>query len=126
MTENTRILYVEDEDSIRMMTERILIKRGAVVTVAKNGQEGLERATDQKFDIIISDIQMPIMNGIEMIKKLKEMQCDTPTIITSAHNEPEYLKSLNELGVDIVIHKPIELKKLLLSIDELIDKNSQK
>lgn len=122
MLNGIKILYVEDEESIRMMTERILVKRGASVTIAKNGQEGLSLAMQSEFDIIVSDIQMPNMCGTDMIRELRAKNINTPVIIVSAHNEEEHLSQIDNLKIEAVLHKPINLKALLEKISELTDK----
>ncbi len=123
MLSGIRILYVEDEDSIRMMTERILLKRGAAVTPARNGQEGLDAAQKIEFDVIISDIQMPEMTGTDMVRELRAQNINIPVIIVSAHNEQEHLSKLENLNVECILQKPINLKLLVDSILELTSKN---
>jgi len=73
VTKGITLLYVEDEDELRYAVERYLKKIFDHVSIASNGQEGLELYQKEQYDIIITDIQMPYMNGLEMAKKIKKI-----------------------------------------------------
>jgi DNA-binding response OmpR family regulator len=111
------ILYVEDESSIQNQTKLILDDFVKEVKVASNGEEGLKIALEEDIDIIVTDIMMPNMNGIDMLKTLKnEHNKNIPTIITTAFTETEYLMEAIKLKVDGFITKPINIKDLINSI----------
>lgn len=78
------------------------------VKVANNGQEGLDLYNKEKFDIILSDVTMPIMNGVELCKKVKIINQDQAIIVLSAHNEVEYFVELIDIGIRQFIHKPFK------------------
>lgn len=108
------ILYVEDEQYVREEIEDMLsIKIKKLITVS-NGQEALDlfKSEENDIDIIITDIQMPIMNGLELIENVRQINQDIPIIITSAFNEIEYLKKAIDLHVDKYITKPIDMVQL--------------
>ncbi len=108
------LLYVEDDKSVREQTKLILDDFVNEVVVAENGEEALELLKNKKFDIIIADINMPKMNGIEMIKAIKQdLNLDIPCIITTAHTDTEYLLDAINLKVDGYIVKPINIKDLI-------------
>ena len=108
------LLYVEDDKSVREQTKLILDDFVNEVVVAENGEEALELLKNRKFDIIIADINMPKMNGIEMIKAIKQdLNLDIPCIITTAHTDTEYLLDAINLKVDGYIVKPINIKDLI-------------
>jgi len=86
LTKDLTLLYVEDEDELRESVEVYLRKLFVNVTVCKNGQEGVEAYKKQLFDIVVSDIQMPVKNGLEMSQEIKEINKDQEIIITSAYN----------------------------------------
>ncbi len=108
-----KILYVEDDKELRENTSVLLTNLFQKSITAENGVDGLEKYKKEIFDIVITDINMPILNGIDMIKEIKKIHPEEVIIVTSAHDEVEYLISLIDLGVDSFILKPIELQKLL-------------
>ena len=111
------VLYVEDEKSVQMQTQMILKDFVKEVYLANNGVEGLKLALEKNIDIIVTDILMPEMNGIEMLKKLKsEHTREIPAIITTAFTETEYLMEAIALKVDGFIIKPINIKDLISAI----------
>lgn len=108
------VLYVEDEAITRMYFSRMLSKRVKTVHLAKDGRDGLEKVAEINPDLIITDINMPVMDGREMIKQLKNKGCITPVIALTAY---EYTK--DELSVYDVIRKPVNLERLITSIKQL-------
>ncbi len=111
------LLYVEDDKDVLGQTKLILDDFVKNVSVANNGEEAIELLKEKKFDIIVADINMPKMNGIEMIKAIKQdMQIDIPCIITTAHTDTEYLLDAINLKVDGYIVKPINIKDLINTI----------
>ena len=111
------ILYVEDEQSVQNQTKMILDDFVKEVKIASNGEEGLKIALEEDIDIIVTDIMMPHMNGIDMLKELKTThKKEIPTIITTAFTETEYLMEAIKLKVDGFIIKPINIKDLINAI----------
>jgi len=111
------VLYVEDEKTVQMQTQMILKDFVKEVYLASNGVEGLQIALEKNVDIIVTDILMPEMNGIEMLKKLKnDHNRVIPAIITTAFTETEYLMEAIALKVDGFIMKPINVKDLISAI----------
>ncbi|WP_373035165.1 diguanylate cyclase [Sulfurimonas sp.] len=113
------ILYVEDEIDIRESLGKFLKRFTDKLYIAKNGKEGLELYKKHKPDIVISDIKMPIMNGIEMLKAINEINPDQPSIFTTAHSESGFFMEAIEMQVDGYILKPINLKLLKSKIESL-------
>ncbi len=109
---NLVVLYVEDQEEIRIFTKSILENFFKEVLVAKNGEEGLYLFLNNKFDMVITDIQMPKMTGLEMVKEIKKIDEFMPVVITTAFNDEDYFLDSIELGVDRYILKPLEPKKL--------------
>ncbi len=109
------VLYVEDEVSAREEIAYFLESKVQKLYQAKDGVEGLalfEKHQDE-IDIVITDIQMPNMNGLEMAKKIKELDIDTPIVITSAFNDSEYLFKAIEIGINHYVTKPVDLMQLI-------------
>ena len=109
---NLSVLYVEDEDSIRDTFSILLKKFFKNIYVAKNGKEGLELFKKYHPEIVITDIRMPVMDGIEMSKEIKKIDPNVFIIIITAFSEIEYLKKAIDIGIDAYLTKPLELDKL--------------
>ena len=117
------ILFVDDEDGVRSSYEALLNIWSNKAYSASNGEEGLEAFKKFKPDIVITDIKMPVMNGLMMARYIKDINPEIPIIITTAHEEPELLLDAIELHVDGYIIKPIakkELKKRLERVAKAI------
>ena len=112
---NVTILYAEDEKDLREVTHQILKGFTKKQYVAENGQEGLElfKAHEKEIDLIITDVNMPILNGLDMIKEIKKININIPIIVATAFSNKEYLLEAIDIGVDKYVLKPIDISKLL-------------
>lgn len=112
---NITILYAEDEKSLREITLNILKGFTNQQYVAENGLEGLKlfKKYEDEIDLIITDVNMPQMNGLDMIKEIKKINPNIPIIVATAFSNTEYLLEAIDIGVDKYILKPIDMKKLL-------------
>ena len=112
---NVTILYAEDEKDLREVTHQILKGFTKKQYVAENGQEGLElfKAHEKEIDLIITDVNMPILNGLDMIKEIKKININIPIIVATAFSNKEYLLETIDIGVDKYVLKPIDIAKLL-------------
>jgi PAS domain S-box-containing protein len=106
------VLYVEDDDNTREELEYFLQNKVKKLYVAKNGQEGFEFFEKYKPDLIITDIQMPIMTGTKMIKLIKEINPNMPIVIITAFNDAENLFEAIKLNVSSYLTKPLNLFSL--------------
>ena len=99
---NISLLYVEDDTHTREATLAILDEIFTTIFVAKDGDEGLKlyQENAQTIDLIITDITMPKLNGLEMIERIREENKDVVIIVFSAHNESSYFAQTIEMGVD--------------------------
>lgn len=112
-----KILYVEDEHDVREFTGKILQTVVKEVILAENGVAGLESYNNNKdIDLIVTDINMPKMNGFEMCREIKKDNGAIPIVITSAHNDPDFLKEAIDIGVNAYAMKPIDLYQLIDNI----------
>ena len=102
------VLYVEDEEEVREDLALFLRRRCASVDVAGNGREGLEKFREGRQDVVLSDVRMPVMDGLEMARGIKAMQKETPVILLTAFNETDYLTRAIEMGVDRYVKKPAD------------------
>lgn len=116
------ILLVEDDATTRD-TLSILITRKfslARLEVAKNGHAGLEAFEQRRHDIVITDICMPVMDGIQMAAGIKALKPDAIIIMLTAHSDTLYLEKSTELGIHNYLMKPIDFKILVAEIEACI------
>ncbi|RXJ88613.1 nodulation protein V [Arcobacter sp. CECT 8983] len=111
---NKTILYAEDESIIQDGVTETLNLFGLNVICAENGEEALSlfKNSENKIDLILTDIKMPRLDGLGFIKKVREVNNDIPVIITTAHQETNYLMQSIELNISAYILKPINIYKL--------------
>lgn len=122
MFKNITILYVEDEDQIRSVVQSVATRLFKKFLTASNGQDGLDIFKENKdsIDLIITDINMPKLNGIDMAYAIKEINPDIPIIITTAHNEKDFLHEAIKIGVSAFVLKPMDMKILITTIQKTI------
>ena len=115
-----KILFVEDEKELIDIISGTLNKLQANFVTARNGVEGLEvLKNNPDIDLIVTDINMPLMNGLEMIEEIRANNKDLPIIIMSAHTETEYIKNAQELGISEYLLKPFDFLKFINLVSEL-------
>ena len=116
-----KILLVEDNVLNRDMLSRRLIKRGFIVITAENGKEGIDKAIEEKPNIILMDLSLPIINGWDATRQIKAHHetSDIPIIALTAHAMAEDKKKALEAGCDEYDTKPIEFDNLLDKINRL-------
>ena len=116
-----RVLYVEDEIALRDITSSSIESIINKLVVADNGKEGLEKFQEDEFDLIITDLSMPVMDGITMIKEIRKINSTIPIVVTTAFgSQNEEVEKLQNIGMSAYIMKPIDVMKLLQTIDESI------
>ncbi|MDD2864306.1 MAG: response regulator [Methylococcales bacterium] len=122
----SKILLVEDDEMNRDMLSRRLIRKGYTVVFALNGQEGIEKATAELPDLILMDMNMPEMDGLEATRLIKKnpTTAHIPVITLSAHAMPSYVAKAKAFdgGCDDYDTKPVDLDRLLGKIEALISK----
>ncbi|MFC2090632.1 sigma-54-dependent transcriptional regulator [Bacteroidota bacterium] len=120
----SKILVIDDERSIRSALQEILEYEKFVVELAENGPEGLEKFNGDDFDIILCDIKMPDMDGIEVLDKVKESGKDVQVIMISGHANVENAVEAIKKGAFDFIEKPLDLNRLLITVRNALDKTS--
>ena len=124
MLKDLRILYLEDEELIKESVERTVSKFIKEFVSFTNPIDALNflETTDIKFDLIITDIQMPKMNGLDFIKEIKSKGNNTPVIVITAFNTDEHIQACNDLGVEEIIVKPVNLIDLFEKMERICSK----
>ncbi len=116
------ILLVDDEKELIERLARILIKEGYDVFSAYNGKEGFQICQKNKIDIIISDIEMPVMGGIEFLERIKKAQRDIEVIMMTGFGDENLAIEALRKGAINYLRKPIDLDELLIAIEQAIEK----
>lgn len=133
ITSRYHVLYVEDDAALRHASARLFSQFFGTIDEAVDGKQGLQMFEQNSYDLVISDINMPHMSGVEMIRRIKTLEPDQAVVVTSAYSDSQSLMELIEAGVDKFILKPLDLKKLISAfiqisfyIEDLKNKNSAK
>jgi len=114
----SKLLIVDDEEDIREFAKRFFVKRGIDVFTASGGVEALKIIDQDHPDLVLLDVQMEEINGIEVLKRLRGDQNDTKVIMVTGAEDPAIISEADSLGVKGYIHKPLvleELEKIVLS-----------
>ncbi len=116
------VLYVEDEDDVREFTSKTISTIVNSVETARNGKEGLEKFQDNReINLILTDINMPKMGGLEMCAEIRKIDDEVPIVITSAHSDPDFLKKAIDVKVSAYAMKPIDLYHLIESMIKAVE-----
>ena len=117
-----RILLVEDNEMNRDMLSRRLIRRGYDVILAQDGKEGLETAQTQSPDLILMDMSLPVMDGWEATRRLKDSPdtASIPVVALTAHALTDDRDKATRAGCDGYETKPVELPRLIETIERLL------
>ena len=121
--EKKKILVVDDEQNSREGLTKILIKEGYEVVAAEGGEDALVEAKKQDFDLIITDLRMPEITGIDVLEKIRAKKPDIGVIIVTAYGEVNsYLKAMT-LGAFEYLNKPIKLDELRRVISKALNQS---
>ena len=115
-TKNLNLLFAEDHEELRQSTTEILKNFFHNVDAVDDGDKALELYKKNSYDIVLTDIRMPVMDGIELTQKIYKINPEQCIIILSAHDESKYLIPLINLGVSQFIKKPIDYQELMDSL----------
>ena len=118
-----KLLYVEDEDATRNLLGRIIAEKYPELKlfVAKNGAQGVELFREQRPDIILTDLSMPVMDGLQMTREIKEFNTETIIIALSVQNNPYYLLNAIEVGIRHYVLKPVNNEDLFAVINKALE-----
>lgn len=111
------LLYVEDEAATREQVSRVLASRGYRLIVAENGEQGLEFFREQSPDIVLTDIMMPRLDGLEMSRAIRELSPEAQIACMTAFSDTSYLIEAIDIGVNQFVLKPVEFQRLFTALD---------
>jgi DNA-binding NtrC family response regulator len=119
-----KILVIDDQKSIRNTLKDILENEGHEVDTAEDGVDGLAKFSDNKYDLVLSDIKMPNMDGMEVLEKIKAAESDTAVIMISGHGNIDTAVDAIKKGAYDFIVKPPDLNRLLITIRNAVERTS--
>ncbi len=117
------ILAIDDEKNIRHLLRNELTLEGFDVTTAKSGEEGLKLLKDKRFDVVLLDIKLPRMNGIEVLRNLKQKSPNTEVIMITGYGDIQTAVESMKLGARDYITKPFKLSELLALVNDVATEN---
>lgn len=126
MADKIKILFVDDEKDIREVFACFLNERGFVVETATNGEEAIDKIKSIDFNILITDLMMPLMDGAVLIKKVRSFKPNIGIIVLTGYGDIESYIELTNMGAFEYLNKPINLEDLCLAIENLVAEIGQK
>lgn len=118
------VLIIDDEKAIRKTLSEILSYEGYKIDEAGDGEEGLKKFSEKNYDVVLCDIKMPKMDGIEFLEKSKEVNADVPVIMISGHGNIDTAVEAVKKGAFDYISKPPDLNRLLITLRNALDKQT--
>jgi two-component system KDP operon response regulator KdpE len=116
----SRVLIVDDEPGIRQMIGEALKREGHESAMAKDGNEALQAAESQEFDLVITDLSMPGLEGLELVRRLRERDRETPILVLTVRREEREKVRLLDAGADDYVTKPFGIAELLARVRALL------
>ena len=121
---NIKILYIEDDKGSAELMTKILKKFRYDVKICINGEEGIIELENKKYDILITDLNLPDVDGENIIKFCIDHKINIPIIVLTADSHLERMKKIHELyNINTYLTKPFSIKKLMSIIEEILNKN---
>ena len=121
MVRPVRILVVDDEVQIAQLLTGLLEAEGYKVQSANDGEEAIERLRDEEFDLLLTDLRMPRMGGMELIEAAREIQPDLDSLIMTAFASTDTAVTALRGGVSDYLRKPFAMDRLIASVHRLLD-----
>lgn len=115
---NLKVLYVEDEEFLREQLSSFIKRRVGRLYMAGDGEEGLMKFNEYRPDIVIADLKMPKIDGLEMAKKIRNIDSVCPIIITTAISDVESIMHTIDIGIDKYIVKPMDTNELVVAMEK--------
>jgi DNA-binding NtrC family response regulator len=122
MESHEKILVVDDEERVRILFKRILLKEGYEVDCAASGSEALDKLAKDSFDLVVTDLKMEGIDGLDLIKKGKTMNQALPFILISGYGTAQTAGSAAKEGADVYLMKPIDITDLKLAVKKALRK----
>jgi len=114
------ILLVDDDEQLCASVGKMFERSGYKVTTAHDGREALDVLSDGNVDLVISDLRMPNMDGIELMEEIRRKKIDTPFIFLTAYGEIESYMDLMNMGAFEYLNKPLDVKEILRTAQKVL------
>ncbi len=126
MREQPKILVVDDDEGTRELFHTVLSGEGYQVTLAENGQDALALFSNDSFDLVITDLKMPVTDGLHLLQEIRKAGSNTDVIMATGYGEVEsYLRAMS-LGAVEYIHKPVRIRELKKIAHLILEKRETK
>ena len=122
MDSHEKILVVDDEKHVRVLFERILAKEGYEVECAASGSEAIDKLAKNSFDLVVTDLKMNGIDGLDLIRKGKRTNQAIPFILISGYGTAQTAVSAAQEGADVYLMKPIDMTDLKLAVKRALGK----
>lgn len=114
-----RILVVDDERFVQDLLRKVLGRRGHEVDIASNGVEALDRLRDERYDLVLTDVVMPEMDGFELLREVKSRHPDVKVIVLTGFARRQSISDFLLYGADDYLSKPFQVPELLTSVERI-------
>ena len=121
-----RILVVDDEPDVLLMLRMSLEDEGYEVVLAPDGQAGLERIAEQRPDLVLLDLMMPVLDGWAVLERKRRDGDDTPVVVLSAKSDPDDIDKALALGAVDYVGKPFDLDRLMALVASLLSSGGER
>ncbi len=121
MSGNTlRLLVVDDQVGVRRLISEVLMDEGYIVEQAATGREALERIKQKNYQLVLLDVKMPEMDGLETLREMRKIKPAVPVVLLTAYGESEIMKKAEQMGVQHFINKPFDLEELRFTVQRVL------
>ena len=115
-----RILIIEDDEEMRALLKDSLVEDGIEFDSAENGSEAIQKLAEEPFDLVITDIRMPGLTGLDILPGIKKLQPQTRVIVVTAFGSEEVRRKCFDRGAAAYLEKPIDMNRLKTLIQEMV------
>jgi DNA-binding NtrC family response regulator len=122
MDTHEKILVVDDEKHVRTLFERVLVKEGYQVECAASGSEAIDKLATNTFDLVVTDLKMDGIDGLDLIKKGKKAKQDLPFVLISGYGTAQTAGLAAKEGADVFLMKPIDITELKSAVKKALRK----
>ncbi|MEJ2542824.1 MAG: response regulator, partial [Calditrichaceae bacterium] len=117
---SVRLLLVDDDPNMQRMVALFLNKKNYDLEISSNGRKALDLLDKNKYDLIISDMQMPLMDGLELLQKIRAKKIKTPVILISAYTSVDLPNDADTSDFAAVLFKPFDSSNLIATIEKIL------
>jgi DNA-binding response OmpR family regulator len=115
-TTGGRVLLVEDEPVLARVYSRALVAAGFIVDLAADGSEGFERLLSGSYDVVVSDVRMPRLNGLDLLQQVRRLRPNVPVVLITAQLDERAYELARELGAARYLLKPVTMEQLARAV----------